>query len=287
MKTKTRPRNKGYVRDKNNFNEGVKLWASYYRCNIHRFCIDYFGLNLFPFQMMVLYMMNKSTIAMTIASRGIGKSYLLAIFCCAKAVLLPQSKIILASGTKGQSKLLISQKIEKELMVASPNLRREISSIQVGQNMALVKFRNGLTIEAVASTDNSRGYRGTILVLDESRLISKHVLDSVLRPFLTVTRQPKFMTKKEYKDYPREENSELYISSAWYKDHYMYDKFLSIVKGMCKGKSMFACNFSYLLAMNHGLLTPNRVENMRTEEDFDDITWSMEMEGLFYGKFFA
>ena len=67
------------------------------------------------------------------------------------------TKIVIASGTKNQSKLLISQKIEKELMHTSPNLRREIAYIKVGANDALVKFKNGSTIEAVASTDSSRG----------------------------------------------------------------------------------------------------------------------------------
>ena len=61
--------------------------------------------------------------------------------------------------TKGQARLLISQKIEKELMGMSPNLRREIAYVKVGANDALVKFKNGSSIEAVASGESARGYR--------------------------------------------------------------------------------------------------------------------------------
>ena len=61
----------------------------------------------------------------------------------------------------------------------SPNLRREIKEIRVGANDAIVKFKNGSTIEAVASGESSRGYRGNILILDEARLISQTVLNSI------------------------------------------------------------------------------------------------------------
>ena len=39
----------------------------------------------------------------------------------------------------------------------SPNLRREIKEIKVGANDAIVKFKNGSTIEAVASGESARG----------------------------------------------------------------------------------------------------------------------------------
>ena len=88
----------------------------------------------------------------------LGKSFLTAVYCCCRCILYPNTKIIVASGTKGQARLLISQKIEKELMGMSPNLRREIAYVKVGANDALVKFKNGSTIEAVASSDSARGY---------------------------------------------------------------------------------------------------------------------------------
>ena len=109
----------------------------------------------------------------------LGKSFLTAVYCCCRCILYPNTKIIVASGTKGQARLLISQKIEKELMGMSPNLRREIAYVKVGANDALVKFKNGSTIEAVASGESARGFRCNILILDECRLISQHVLNSI------------------------------------------------------------------------------------------------------------
>lgn len=78
-----------------------------------------------------------------------------------------------------QAKLLISQKIEKELMVSSPNLRREIKEIKCNTQEAKVIFHNGSTIEAVVSGEQSRGMRCNILILDEFRLVSKEVTDRI------------------------------------------------------------------------------------------------------------
>ena len=96
-----------------------------------------------------------------------------------------------------------------------PALRKEIKEIRCGANEARVVFWNGSTIEAVVSGDGSRGYRANILICDEFRLIEKDVLDKVMRPMLAATRTPKFMFKEEYKNYPKEQNKEIYLTSAW------------------------------------------------------------------------
>ena len=70
MKTKTRIRKGRLQQDKVNFNEGVKLWGSFYRANIHRFAIDYLQLPIFGFQMILLYMMNINNFFYFVASRG-------------------------------------------------------------------------------------------------------------------------------------------------------------------------------------------------------------------------
>jgi hypothetical protein len=261
---------------------GFKLWTSFYRENIHRFAEDYFGLRLHTFQKILLFLMNHITFFMYLAARGQGKSFIIAVFCCIRCVLYPNSKIILASGTKGQAKLIVTQKIEKELM-QYPNIAREIKDIKSSNNEVIVYFQNGSTIEAVTSTDNARGYRGNILILDEFRLIKEDNLKKVLRPFLNVTRQPPYLKNPKYA-HLQEENKEIYISSAWFKSHWMWDKLKAFRNSMLKGKSYFTCAFPYQLSVHHGLLSKKRVEEMRTEDDFDSITWLMEMECLFFGE---
>lgn len=166
-------------RKKDNFEYGVKLWTGFYRRNMHRFALDYLQLNLYPFQLIMLYMMNVMYSCCFICSRGLSKSFCTAIFLCCKAILYPNSIILVSCSTKDQARALIQQKIEKELRNMSPNLRKEIKEIKCGTNESVVKFRNGSTIQAINASDNTRGLRCHVLVVDEYRMI-KGVTNSSL-----------------------------------------------------------------------------------------------------------
>lgn len=50
--------------------ENLMRWVGYWRQNPHRFVKDYLGMNLFLFQKMLFYMMNKTSWFMFIAARG-------------------------------------------------------------------------------------------------------------------------------------------------------------------------------------------------------------------------
>ena len=127
-------------------------------------------------------------------------------------------------------------------------------------------------------------YRANILICDEFRLIDKDVLDKVLRPMLASPRMPKFMFKDKYKDYPVEQNKEIYLSSAWFKSHYAFEKFKSFTKNMCLGKDTFVCDLPYTVAVENGLLTKERVEAIKSEDDMNPISFAMEMQGIWYGE---
>ncbi|WP_039230813.1 terminase large subunit domain-containing protein [Clostridium haemolyticum] len=261
----------------------IKLWTTFYRLNMHRFVESYFQIELHLFQKIILYLMHINTVFMLVASRGISKSFTIAIYCCARSVLYPNSKIILASGTKGQAKLIITEKIEKELM-QYPNLAREIKQIKSSSNEATVVFQNGSTITAVPSTQNARGYRGNCIILEEFRMIDKKILESVLLPMLNVFRQPPYLKKEEYK-HLTEENVEIYISSAWYKgSHWMWGAMQSTRDLMLKGKDACFMALDYLLAIHHGLLSKKRIEKEKMKSDFDSILFLMEYENVMYGQ---
>lgn len=279
-KYKKRKDNKGKTKDR--LREGFMVWTSFYRENPHRFITDYFGLNLHLFQKIMIYMMFHVNLWELIAARGLGKSFLVALFSIARCVLFPGTMIVIASGTKGQAKLIVTQKIEKELM-QYPNIAREIKEIRTSNNDVRVVFHNGSTIEAVTSSDNSRGYRAHILILDEYRLVKKDIYDKVLRPFLNIQRKPPYAYKPEY-SHMIEENKELFISSAWYKNDWIWGHFRSTFNAMIRGKEAFVASFPYQLSVKHGLLSKNRVEMMKSEDTFDPVTWLMEMESMFYGE---
>lgn len=234
-----------------------------------------------------MYMMGKANFFMYIAARGQGKSFLIAIFCIVRCILYPGSNIILASGTKGQAAKIITEKIV-QLYNNYPAVRYEIGdrkNIRNSLNDTSVEFPNGSKIQAVTSNDNSRGLRGNILVCDEFRMIKKEIVEKVLQPMLNVSRQPGFMKRPEYSKYKTEENKEIYISSAWFKSHWIWTSFNKYLKEMLKGNpEYFVGLLPYQLSVHHNLLQKSRIENLRKADDFNQTGFDMEYEALFVGE---
>ena len=98
--------------------EGMAIWGSYYRENIDVFVEEYLQLDFLKwFQMMLLVMMNRARVFLWIAARGMGKSFLIAIFAVVRCILYPGTKVVITSGTRGQS-INVLEKIQTELMPA-------------------------------------------------------------------------------------------------------------------------------------------------------------------------
>lgn len=262
---------------------GVNIWASFYRANPNRFVKDYFGIILKKFQQIILCMMFWVVNNTYLASRGGGKSFLLAVFSCAYCILYPETKICIASKTRGQAAEIIN-KIQTELMPKSSNLRLEIAEVQVNQANSVVVFKNGSRIKVVTASESARHNRATILIVDEYRMVNKKTIDSVLRKFLTASRTPGFMNKPEYAGYPMERTKELYASSCWYKSHWSYEHVKGYVVNMIRDRSYFCSAMPYQLAIKEGLLDKRKVEDEMSEPDFSEIDFCMEMEGLFFGQ---
>lgn len=281
MITKTKPRKIKHKESYDNIMEGVKVWTSFFRSNPARLVIDYLELEIFPFQMILLNMMNKCNKFVFIACRGLGKSYLTALFCVVRCILYPGTKIILASGNKKQAGLIITEKIT-EMRKKSIALDREIEDIKTNHDDIRCIFKNGSFIRATTSGDGARGARGNVLVVDEYRLVKKNDIDTVLKQFLTSPRRPGFLKKEKYKDYPLEMNKELFLSSAWYKSHWSWDKFYDTTEDMCNGKSAFTCDIPYICSLDHGILMQEKIDEDR--RDIGEVAFLMEYCGIWYGE---
>jgi hypothetical protein len=268
--------------------DGLDFWAGFYRSNPARFAEDYLHLELHVFQKILLTLMNIGAIFCFIGARGVGKSFLSAVFCVVRCILYPGTQICVASGTRGQA-FNVLEKILLELKPNSPELANEIDEKQTQLNgtNAKIVFRNGSYIKVVTASDTARGNRATTLILDEFRLIAKDVIDTILRKFLTQRRMPKYadLPKEDRKaEYAKERNKTLYLSSAYFADHWSFTKCTDTCRFMLDDRrNDFVCGFPYQLSIYEGLLDPNTVEEEMAESDFSEIKWSMEMDALFWG----
>lgn len=101
-------------------------------------------------------MMFWCTTFVLVACRGIGKTYISAIYTVTRAILYPGTQICIASGTRGQA-INVLEKITNQLMPNSPELRAEIEDVKMNGTNAYIKFKNTSVIKVVTASDNSRG----------------------------------------------------------------------------------------------------------------------------------
>lgn len=210
----------------------VYLWNTYLRRNLHRVATDYLGIRLHIYQMIILYMMGICNFIVIVASRAAAKSFIIALFACCRCIVYPHTQIVIASATRGQSKLIISEKIQNELMSMSPMLRKEIVAVKNNQNETVVQFRSKSTITVVTASENSRGYRSNCIIREEFRQINKNVDDSVLSPF-QIVRQAPYLFDPFYENTPeaKDEPVDIYISSSWMAGHWIRIPINLVVNG--------------------------------------------------------
>jgi hypothetical protein len=110
-KEETRPKN---ITDEQK-EQNIVNWCSFYRRNINLYASQRLGINIHPFQHIMLYLMGVSQIFMAICSRGLSKTFIVGLFAVCKCLLYPYSEVHLTSSTINQAKKMVSDKIEREL----------------------------------------------------------------------------------------------------------------------------------------------------------------------------
>jgi hypothetical protein len=147
--------------------QGVEAWASFYRSRPDLFAEEVLLLSLKPFQKILLYCMIHYNYSMFLASRGLGKTYLTALYCIIRCILFPGTKIVVAAGQKSQGMKIVTEKIP-ELIAQSKSgmIQRELKgSIRTSMNTdePNVEFLNGSWIKIVAATQGARSARANVL----------------------------------------------------------------------------------------------------------------------------
>lgn len=256
------------------------LWSTFFRRNLHRLAMDYLGIKLHIYQQLILYLMGISQLIVIVASRAAAKSFIIALYACCKAIVKPGSKVVLGSATRGQSKLIISEKIKNELMNMSPALRKEIRDIKDSANESIVYFKNGSTIKVFTANQFARGLRSTDAVREEFRQIDKEVDDSVISPFQTI-RQAPYMIDPYYSSIEelKEDPVDIYISSSWFEDgHWMWKLVDQAYYDMLMDGRSVLLAFDESITLKHNIRTQRQMQQEKKKQD--PLTWQIEFLNL-------
>ena len=155
-------------------------------------------LRLLPFQSVMLHMMWHKKFPMVLACRGAGKTFMLAVFCLLKCLLVPGTKIVIVSGGFRQAKFTF-QYIDT-LIKNSPIIQEAIRKFHPGNDFGVkfatdkvyLKVGHNTEITGIPVGDGTkvRGMRATTLVCDEVASIDDEVFDTAIGPFLSVKADP-------------------------------------------------------------------------------------------------
>lgn len=150
------------------------------------------SLRLLPFQSVMLDMLWHKKFPMVLASRGAGKSFILALYALLRALLVPGSKIIIVGAGYRQAKIVF--KYIEQLYNSSPVIQEAIrhqGGPKYGSDAATLQV--GLSyIKALPIGDGTkvRGERATVLLADEFASIPEDIFNHVLAPFTAVHADP-------------------------------------------------------------------------------------------------
>lgn len=269
---------------RNEICDAVDLWTGYYRNNIHRFVEDYLNIQLKLFQKILIYLMDTNLYCVYVAARGQGKSFLAAVYAVCRCILYPGTKVVIASRTVKQAAEII-QKVETDMMPRSLLLRNEIERITSSHTgNPQVLFKNGSTIKAITLGQSARHNRANILIVDEYVQVHNSLITSILKKFLTAPRSPGYLGRNEYK-HLAERNKQLYLSSAYYAHTDAHRRFIDYVgKSLQPNSGYIAVDLPYQVSIESGLLSRDAVQDEMSESDFNEMTWAMEMEGMWPGS---
>lgn len=149
-------------------------------------------LKLEAFQQVMLDLLWYKKFPMILATRGAGKTFMLALYALLKALLVPGSKIVIVGAGFRQAKLVF--KYIEQLYEASPLVKEAIShwgGPKYGSDAATLRV--GLSsIQAIPIGDGEkiRGLRATVLIADEFASIPEDIFDIVIEPFTAVHMNP-------------------------------------------------------------------------------------------------
>lgn len=154
----------------------------------------FLDIDLFPFQITILRTLWTKKLPMLIATRGGGKSFLLAVYAILKSILHQGTKVIIVAASFRQSKIVFGY--VQEIWNKSPVLQSMTGTGKTNgpkTDVDMCRMRIGdSSIICVPLGDGTkiRGLRGNIILVDEYASVPEEILNVVVKGFGVVSRDP-------------------------------------------------------------------------------------------------
>lgn len=212
------------------------------------------NIDLLPVQAVILEELWKRPFPMLIASRGFGKSYMLAVYCLLKCILSANTKIVVAGAAFRQSKIVFeyaeniwnNADVLRSICDNHSGPRREVDRCTLhinGSQLIAIPIGNG---------DKIRGLRAKIVIAEEFSSHSPETYETVIAGFAAVSASPVINVKEsarkkalenlglwtselEKKYLDKDTNQAIISGTAYYSFNHFYD-YWKRYKGIIESK---------------------------------------------------
>lgn len=228
------------------------------------------GIKMLPMQELIIKGWMRNDYNLGVWGRGASKSFTVSLFVLIWAMFNPGCRIVVASYTFKQSKMILEQ-CEKFLKNSNATLLRAQfpDDIRRGTDMWTLPVPNGATIKCLPLGDGTgiRGVRADLLVVDEFAFLPEAVIGEVLRPFLAsksnVTEQmlineresemiKQGLMKEEDRTILDDRKKVVFLSSASYAFEHLARRFKEWIDLICLDPEKDTVKFKEFKSSGHG-----------------------------------
>lgn len=271
------------------FTKYLNLWIIYpdLFLDIIQSTDDAKNFHLMPFQRVALRASMRYRYHFWTATRATSKSFTAYLCALVRAVLLPNSSIMIASEVKGTVINIAKDKfaqffrhwplLEKELATRADDGKTGVKS---STNYYELYFKNGSQI-TVVSKDTSRGLRATAGILEECALISEEAYTEVLWPQLNVKRREVDGSL----NVEEPSSPQTFITTASDRTVYMYQRLIEIaVNAVLRPKEYFCWGLSYEIPLHYGLIDKSTMLDQRYSNTVSEESFARENLSIWTGN---
>ena len=271
------------------FTKYLNLWILYpdLFLDVVQSTEDAKNFHLMPFQRIALRASMRYRYHFWTATRATSKSFTAYLCALVRAVLLPNSSIMIASETKGTVINIAKDKfaqffrhwplLEKELATRADDGKTGVKS---STNYYELYFKNGSQI-TVVSKDTSRGLRATAAIWEECALISEQAFVEVLWPQLNV----KHTEVDGTLNVEEPSSPQTFITTASDRTVYMYQSLIEIaVNAVLRPKEYFCWGLSYEIPLHYGLIDKSTMLDQRYSNTVSEESFARENLSIWTGN---
>lgn len=201
-----------------------------------------------------------------------------------RAILYPDAHLFSTAGGKEQAAQILQEKVQ-DICTKIPAFRKEIDwsrgATREGKDSCKYIFKSGSTIENLAARENSRGRRFHAGLIEECVGVDQKILQEVIIPTMNVSRRCR---SGEVVESEVLNQSQIYITTAGYKNTYSYSKLIQLlVRMVVEPEKSFIMGGTWRIPVLLGLQPKTFVEDLKRDSTFNEASFGREYESNWTG----